>query len=133
MSSQGKRNRRKGHDLERWVANYLGWLAGGSDDGVEIAPSAHQVSRGYQYKDATSSDVEGTYFRIECKSGKSAPIRGALAQLEKDGKKFNDNRFPLVFVKDHGKKEPFVVMPLDTFRAMVENTLCWGRPCPKSE
>jgi len=111
----GKKQRRIGQTLERNVAREL-----------QPAFPDSKVARGLQYRDATMCDVEGTPFRIECKrrEEKSKLSHTAmLAFLQKateEGKKFKDDRIPLVVAKLKGRHPAVVHLLLSDFVALVE-------------
>lgn len=106
----GKMQRRKGHDFERAIAGRL----------REIMPSAG-VKRGLQGRDGSDApDVVAPAFWVECKRGRTPPIRPALAQAEKA----NPGGYWSTAVTKADREPALVTMYLDDWLELVEQ---WWR------
>lgn len=104
--------RTKGHNWEREVARRF----------REALPGIGRCARGLaQTRDGTEVpdvDVDGLY-ACECKVGKAAPVRPALAQAIKAAPKGST---PIAVIKDD-RCDPFVVILFDDFLDLVKT--CW--------
>ncbi len=106
---QGRQNRRKGKAFELVVARAF----------RERWPRfCRYVCRGLQDRDGGEvADVQGVPgLWIECKFGKSVPIRAALAQA---AEKCTTGEVPVAVIKDH-RQPPFVVLGLDDFLDLLD-------------
>lgn len=104
-SQRGRRNRRKGHDFERAVANMLCNV-----------PGCTEARRGLQFRDgAEVPDVDGTCMWIECKVGARPNIDKAYKQAQAA----TDGRPVVVFSKRTGE-QPMVTVSVETWLAVLE-------------
>ena len=109
--------RQLGHSFERAVASVL-----------KVCFPGSVVERGLQSRDARVCDVEGTPFRVECKRRKKASdlsynaLHAFLERNEKDGKRFDDNRIPMLISKlvDGKGREPIIHIYLRDLVSLVE-------------
>lgn len=103
--AQGKANRRKGHDFERWLAREL----------KELYPDAKRNLE-YQKDQANGRDLANTGgFLFQCKRGRLyAPIT-AIEEIQVDP---IDGGVPVLVTKGDGK-EPMAVLSFTAFKRLV--------------
>lgn len=88
--------RRKGHNFERYVARRL----------REVWPEA---KRGLtQSRGATTPDVDGTPWWIECKTGKRVNVRKAFEQARRDSHAAMNSSRPVIVIAKVDRGKPFV-------------------------
>jgi hypothetical protein len=111
----GRASRRKGHDFERQIARELRERTG------------LDWKRGFQTRGggAEEADVEcdGIDLHIECKKGKSPPLKAALLQAESDAGS-NDMA---VAVVGFDREEPIVLLRWSDFKDLLASHLKWGK------
>ncbi len=112
-SQRNKRNRMKGKEYEREIANAL----------KPFYPNAAR-SFGQSATGSEAPDVVGTPFWIECGKGKSirpeVKLKQAIAEVEATPNKTFHGAHPIAFTTRGGHEPHIVSMTLETFLAFVE-------------
>lgn len=109
----GKAARTKGHDFERKIAKELRELTG------------LPWKRGFQTRGGGEEEADvlckGVAIHIECKKGKSPPLKGALLQAESDAGQ-NDMAMAIV---GFDREEPIVLLRWADFKLILVDHLNW--------
>lgn len=104
FKKQGRRNRQKGHDTERWVAREL------REMGYEDA------KRDLEYQFGKGYDVHGGPFLVQCKRGKKYANPNKIEEVPQ-----TKDKIPLLLAWCD-RRDPIVCLYWRDFRALMEKT-----------